>query len=383
MDGYVFRHILMEMVWGWGKTVPNTRSYTAPQERLLQELRDQTRPGESTRAALSVRAQLLGFQIPVGICDIISDYACGNVPCAPGGLCHGAVFPTDVGRMDVLPNGSIVISVNEQTTLLVFDLVPTAINEQHDLILVNTLLGHTAPITSLQVRPGANVLASSSGDRSVRVWDMENNGTCAHVLAHPHVQTAVAWISESSLATGSHNGDVNVWDLELATRFTLRGHTDPVESMVVLHEAGRLASTDNATMETRIWDIGECQTCLFVISWIGGLWGNLTVLSNGLLVAGSVNGSIDVFDLQSECPVKVDSLMCGNGHVVDLKALPGGMLASVHTGGEVCVWEVSSRGGKAVHMRTLFTTSKPLALVVFPDKRLGALCVGGLIQVWR
>jgi toxoflavin biosynthesis protein ToxC len=81
------------------------------------------------------------------------------------------------------------------------------------------LSGHGNLIDSVAVTRGADrlLLASTSRDRTIRIWDLET-GRCERVLlGHDESLKSVAWKpgSDSVLLSGSYDFDARVWDLSL------------------------------------------------------------------------------------------------------------------------------------------------------------------------
>ena len=72
--------------------------------------------------------------------------------------------------------------------------------------------GHAGMITSLAADWGAQVIASSSWDHSVRLWDLQNRRLLRSLHGHRGEVWATALSPEGSLiASGSKDGEVKVW----------------------------------------------------------------------------------------------------------------------------------------------------------------------------
>ncbi|XP_069690703.1 WD repeat, SAM and U-box domain-containing protein 1-like [Periplaneta americana] len=82
-----------------------------------------------------------------------------------------------------------------------------------DITLHQCLEGHTSALMCVRFSPGGNYLASSSLDKTVRVWEV--NGNCVAVLeGHSRYVTSCAFSRDSSLlASGSNDKSVMVWNL--------------------------------------------------------------------------------------------------------------------------------------------------------------------------
>eukprot|EP00192_Tetraselmis_astigmatica_P000840 CAMPEP_0117690644 /NCGR_PEP_ID=MMETSP0804-20121206/25245_1 /TAXON_ID=1074897 /ORGANISM="Tetraselmis astigmatica, Strain CCMP880" /LENGTH=1136 /DNA_ID=CAMNT_0005503721 /DNA_START=227 /DNA_END=3639 /DNA_ORIENTATION=+ len=97
------------------------------------------------------------------------------------------------------------------------------------------LVGHTGPITSLHWHPSTEAyLASAAEDTTARIWDMTTVNTAA-ILHHNSTVNVVAFSladGGEKLATGSSNGQVQVWHTSNGTSMALLGnHSAPVVSL--------------------------------------------------------------------------------------------------------------------------------------------------------
>lgn len=73
-------------------------------------------------------------------------------------------------------------------------------------ICIKTLIGHDNWIRSLVFHPGGKYLVSVSDDKSLRCWDLSQEGKCVKVISdvHDHFVTCLRWAP--GLVTESQNG---------------------------------------------------------------------------------------------------------------------------------------------------------------------------------
>ncbi|RSL81247.1 hypothetical protein CEP52_017244 [Fusarium oligoseptatum] len=148
-------------------------------------------------------------------------------------------------------------------------------NEQHSLKdvrgiqqwgpLLHSFEAHTGMAVSMSFSPNSNTLASSSADKTVRLWNV-TAGTSTHTLrGHNALVKAVTFSPNGNLvASASFDCTVRIWEVATGQcRSILEGHTQYVQSVAFSPDGCAIASaSDDGTV--RIWDTatGSCQRIL-------------------------------------------------------------------------------------------------------------------------
>ena len=203
------------------------------------------------------------------------------------------------------------------------------------------------------LRDGRLVVGCQNGGvRLVELPVGDGAGAVAATLeGHTQAVTALAVLSDGTLASGSWDKSVRLWNVGAQTCVaTLAGHTRGVDALSVL-AGGRLAS-GSGDQSVRLWDVAT-RACVGVLKGhTGSVWA-LAALPDGRLASGSRDGTIRVWDTRLTVAgaaagagsgvLRVKSVVVLEGHAHDvmaLQSLPGGRLASGSDDMTVRLWRL-------------------------------------------
>lgn len=132
---------------------------------------------------------------------------------------------------------------------------------------LQTLSGHDNKVYSVAFSANGERLASSSYDKTVKIWDSTSGECLRTLLGHDALVTSVAFSANGKqLASSSFDKTVKIWDSTSGECIqTFLGHDDLVGSVVFLTDSKRLASSSYNRI-VKIWDAtsGECLRTLSV-----------------------------------------------------------------------------------------------------------------------
>ncbi|KAI9834042.1 MAG: hypothetical protein M1819_003327 [Sarea resinae] len=130
---------------------------------------------------------------------------------------------------------------------------------------LQTLEGHDGAVISVSFSHDSRLLASASGDKTIRVWEAATGSLQQTLKGHTNRVTSVAFSHESRLlASASWDKTVRVWEAATGSlQQTLEGHTDKVSSVAFSHDSRLLASA-SWDKTVHVWDVitGSLQQTL-------------------------------------------------------------------------------------------------------------------------
>ncbi|MBD0336446.1 MAG: hypothetical protein ICV62_13230 [Cyanobacteria bacterium Co-bin13] len=181
-----------------------------------------------------------------------------------------------------------------------------------------SLRGHSAAIRSVAASPQGNWLASSSEDRTIRLWQTggqgelvspRSDGLRGPVLAHrlltdDLVSPATVMVFSSDgrwLASGGEDALVRLWSLDLPQPHDLRleGHTGPITALAFTDDGHVISGSRDRTL--RLWQLTDGR-CLQTLKGHQRQVHGLSLSPDGHLLSVSHDGTARWWHLASgEC----------------------------------------------------------------------------------
>jgi len=121
--------------------------------------------------------------------------------------------------------------------------------------------GHSDWVSCCDFHPSGNMIATGSGDATVRVWNLQDQCQAHAFTDHQNAIWSINVHSSGDfIASGSMDTTAKIWDLSsLRCRSTLRGHKDSINAVEFLQFSNTLL-TASADKTVKLWD-ARTQLC--------------------------------------------------------------------------------------------------------------------------
>ena len=283
-------------------------------------------------------------------------------------------------------------------------------------------MSHTDQVTSIVMLPNGH-LASGSVDKTINIWDLENNGALMQTLTN-HVEqvNCLATLNNSLLVSGSSDSFIIVWELFDDQQWTevfrvdmsssvlcmavlengnlavgtydyiyiLNGTSfEQVGALPIVNYVGKLAVLENNTLasnedDIQIWDTDSFSLRRRLVDTSADVdYLALLALSNGLLLSGSSQGALTIWD-PSDGSIKLSiKLNVHNYAIRGLAELHNGYLVSADNAIKVWRWDAASFTLREILFLRTAHRKDITALLVCDNGDLVSSSEDNTIKVWR
>ena len=197
-----------------------------------------------------------------------------------------------VKSVSFAPDGNTLASGSGDRTIKLWDV--------HSGEALRTLEGHKFSVFSVSFAPDGNTLASGNGDRTIKLWDARS-GELLHTLEERTGDVySVAFAPDgNTLASGSYDNTVRLWDARSGELLrTLEGHTIHVSSVAFAPNGNVLASGsyDNTI---KLWDARSGAQLRTLEGHTESVYSVAFAPDGNMLASGSWDNTVKLWDARS------------------------------------------------------------------------------------
>lgn len=205
---------------------------------------------------------------------------------------------------------------------------------------IQTLLGHSAAVTSLAFSADGGKLVTGSSDNSARVWDLGDSKFPELVnIQHPSAITAVSFNADATqVFAATADNAIHQWTLADETEVrSLTGHSGAISRLLVHENVLFSASADNTV---RLWN-AQTGAAIRTITH-GAAVADISVSADGKqLASGGADKLVKVWNIADGKAVA--SLAGHAGAVVGLSFSRDGAFLTSTSADTVWLWDVASQ----------------------------------------
>eukprot|EP00762_Andalucia_godoyi_P008597 ANDGO_04613.mRNA.1 hypothetical protein len=112
------------------------------------------------------------------------------------------------------------------------------------------------PVLSVAIRPDHRLIAASTFDAVVKVFDSQSRSSLRVLQGHSRPIHALSFLSQTSLVSGSDDAFLKIWDVSVGKETaTLEGHSDYVRTLAVCPFDPALVLSGSYDHSVVLWDV--------------------------------------------------------------------------------------------------------------------------------
>ncbi len=288
------------------------------------------------------------------------------------------------------PNGTIRLSLVAAACLLLlanYFIGQKSITEAQTItekrykpeLVVQT--GHTYTVWSVAFSPNGKILASGSGDRTIKLWNVETGQEIKSLTGHSGWVYSAAFSPDGkTLASGSSDNSIKLWNVESGQELkSLAGHSSLVSS-VAFSPDGKIIASGSADKSIKLWNVETGQE-IKALTGHSGSANSVAFSSDGKTIAsGSYDNSIKLWNVENGQELK--SLASHSDYVESVVFSPDGKtIVSGSRDKTIKLWNVET--GQEIKSLTGHSDSVLSVTFSLDGKTLASGSSDNSIKLWN
>ncbi|MFN6478124.1 protein kinase domain-containing protein, partial [Nostoc sp. DedQUE07] len=153
---------------------------------------------------------------------------------------------------------------------------------------LRTLTGHSSWVSSVTISSDGQILASGSGDKTIKLWSVTTGKEIRTLTGHSSSVQSVAISSDGQiLASSSGDNTIKLWSVATGRVRTLTGHSYSVQSVAISSDGQILASASN-DQTIKLWSVTTGKEIRTLTGHSSSVQ-SVTISSDGQILASGSN----------------------------------------------------------------------------------------------
>ena len=268
-------------------------------------------------------------------------------------------------------DGSILASSSTDCTVKLWD-----VNTSQCL---QTLQGHSQGVWSVAFTQCDRSIASGSDDCSIRLWSVRS-GKCLKILPGTSWAKSIAFSPDAkTLVSGGNDNTIKLWDVSNSQVVkTFQGHHDGIKA-IAFSPCGKMVASGSHDRTIKLWDVRTGQTLRTLEGHSDRVWSVAFSPDGKMLASGAWDRTVRLWDIHTG-----QTLRIFQGHtnwVLIVAFSQGDTLVSGSYDQTIRFWSIKS--GQALKTLQGYT-NQVLSVTFSPDSQmLASGCHDHTVRLWN